>query len=130
MTNTTRTLTFRTESDRPVFELRTTTPAEREVDGAHLYVLDGAGRPSVILDGLHVEELHQFTHDMLAGPMAWRPEPVDAHILCGTRSPGGNTCALADGHQPVTDECPHVTPQGSPFFVPGENYPFHLIPDF
>ena len=76
------------------------------------------------LEPADVEELHQFTYDLLAGPTR---DPrldrvVDAQIMCGerTHSPanGDIECCLFDGHLRVGD-FDHITATGVRFDTPG-----------
>jgi hypothetical protein len=75
------------------------------------------------LDGHDVEELHQWTFEILAGRKTDpRLDVVDAQIMCGARatSPanGWLECVLYDGHSRL-GEWEHVTAEGVLFDTPG-----------
>jgi hypothetical protein len=76
-----------------------------------------------VLNALEVEELHQFTFEILAGRHSDPRLTPDAEIVCGSRN-GPYDCALADGHQPVmnTGTAGHVTSDGHWFAVWDENH--------
>ena len=123
MTNTTHTLSFREEDGAVRFTFATTTPAYRKGTDVCLQLTHGSDSfPLEELDRYEVEELHQFTYEILAGRQGDPRLIVDAEIMCGAQadSPrdGHLECALPDGHRRVGD-FDHVTLRGIVFDTPG-----------
>src|SRR6266542_1921985 len=106
MTNTTHSLVFRGENGNPRCTFATTIPAYRKGNGVCLQITDGSESfPIEELDRDEVEELHQFTYEILAGRHGDPRLDGDAEIMCGAQaeSPhdGHLECALPDGHRVV-----------------------------
>jgi hypothetical protein len=77
------------------------------------------------LDGHDVEELHQWTFEILAGRKTDpRLDVVDAQIMCGAKanspSDGPLECVLLDGHRQIAGgPWQHITAEGVLFDTPG-----------
>ena len=95
-------------ADTPLLTIRVNAGIDRQADWC--------------LGGHAVEELHQFTYDILAGPRRDpRLEIVDAQIMCGERThglaSGDLECCLYLGHDRVGDYG-HITLTGVRFDNP------------
>lgn len=124
MTSTTRSITFREDDGEPRFTISTAHPVYQQGSGVVVQItMAGENFPTGELDAGEVEELHQFTYDILAGPRRDpRLEIVDAQIMCGervTRATGADIeCCLYAGHSRIAN-CDHVTAEGELFNTPG-----------
>jgi len=81
MTNTTHALILREENGNPRLKFASTTPSYSKGNGVILQITQGSDSfPLEELDRYEVEELHQFTYEILAGR---RPDPrllSDSHL--------------------------------------------------
>ena len=124
MTNTTWALILREENGNTRVTFSTTTPSYRDGTDVCLQITSGSDSfPMQELDRYEVEELHQFTYEILAGRQGDpRLDVVDAQIMCGAQSAsphdGNLECALPDGHRRVGD-FDHVSRRGIVFDTPG-----------
>lgn len=123
MTNTTHSLVFREETGFVRFTFATTTPVYRRDADVCLQIINGDDKfPVEELDRNEVEELHQFTYEILAGRHGDpRLDVVDAEIMCGAQAESPNSghleCALPGGHRRVGD-FDHVDRSGVVFDTP------------
>lgn len=120
MTDTTHTLVFREEDGSIRCTFATTVPAYRAGTGICLQMVDGDDKfPCMEWTQLELEELHQFTFEILAGRRGDpRLDVVDTQIMCGgaAYSPanGSLECCLVEGHLRVGDYG-HITSTGIMF---------------
>ena len=109
------------ENNRSI-EFRTRLNATDSTDPDVLMVIRVMANMDWCLDGRDVEDLHQFTYDLLAGPTRDPRLPVvDAQIMCGERIQtlaGPLECALFADHARLGN-FDHVTSTGLLFDTPG-----------
>jgi hypothetical protein len=106
-----------------VYRLRARTPWLGEATGSTVMEIELEDVPNGLrlcmdLIAGHVEELHQFTFEILAGRHSDPRLTRDAEIMCGAqeKSDGHLECALPEGHRRVGN-WEHVTRDGIVFDV-------------
>lgn len=122
MTNTTRTLAFRSLAGATLLRVTTDVPKTPTPFAVGLTTQAGDDPTWSWLVGDQVEELHELTGLVLAGrKLEYGDDGVqDARIVCGyiVEGPGGQRveCCLDLGHVALNgDECTHITSSGDLF---------------